>query len=118
MTTSVARTPRYDSWDVMHHYSPDSEWWTTTNVGEAAPGVQTPLSFTTWARATPPGVTAAGIAIGVFTAADHYDGDVMVQFYGRAYMSANFLKLIGDRMDGRHGLGGRVRPSRRGPILL
>jgi len=100
---SSGEISEYDSWDVMHHYSPGSRWWTTTNVGEAAPGVQTPLSFTTWARATGPGVTAAGIAIGVFTATDQYDGEVMVPFFGRSYMSVDFLKLIGERLPGATG---------------
>jgi pyruvate,water dikinase len=87
----------------MYRYQPPDLFWTTTNVGEAAPGVQSPLSFSTWSRATRDGVNAAGVAIGVFREGDVYAGEVMAPFYGRAGMSVDFLRQFGDRMPGASG---------------
>lgn len=84
----------------LHSGSRPGLFWTTTNVGEAAPGVQTPLSLSAWQRAVGAGVHESGRAIGVFTANDGFDGDVLLPFYGRAAMSVDFLKLFGERMPG------------------
>lgn len=88
----------HDSWDVMHSSPPANSYWTTANIGEAAPGVQTPLSMWSWIRGMSAGVAAAGRAIGVFTERNGFDGPIVLPFYGRAAMSVDFLKLVAERM--------------------
>ena len=38
----------FDAWDPLHEPSWPNEHWSTANVGEALPGVLTPLGWTLW----------------------------------------------------------------------
>lgn len=98
--TDVGDGPQRGRGHPLHSVSRADLFWTTTNVGEAAPGVQTPLSLSAWQRGVGAGVYESGLAIGVFTARDGFDGDVLLPFLGRAAMSVDFLKLFGERMPG------------------
>ena len=92
---------RPDSWDVLHTASvPASQHFSTVNVGETVPGVQTPLSLYTWRRTVSTGINVAGRTIGVFTEADGFEGDIILPFYGRAAIAVDFLKLFAERMPG------------------
>ena len=37
-----------EGWDVLHDPGPPDSHWSTDNVGEAAPGVLSPLSWSMW----------------------------------------------------------------------
>ena len=82
--------------------------WTTTNLGEAAPGVLTPLSLGLWGE---PGERAARRAlwtIGVLRddellpPADPADW-LLRPFHGRLAMQLEIMALAGDRMPGVSG---------------
>lgn len=92
-----------ESWDPLHHASDPDLYWTTTNAGEAMPGVQTPLSATVWSRMATGGFEAAGRKMGVLAATEELESPAMQYFFGRAVMSVDFLKLIGDRLPGASG---------------
>ena len=83
-------------------------WWTTSNVGEAMPGVQTPLSWTVWSDGGDRSIRAAAYALGLFTAAERkvpaavQDRFIRV-FNGRVACQVNYLAALGDRTPGMSG---------------
>jgi pyruvate,water dikinase len=85
--------------------------WTTTNAGEAIPGVATPLTFTFWAEATERGVRGTFHSFGALlhrrdTAMPEQVPDRLLNpFYGRGALRVDFLALMGDRMPGANGAG-------------
>jgi rifampicin phosphotransferase len=99
-------------------------WWTTSNVGEAMPGVQTPLSWTVWSEGGDRSIRAAAYALGLFTAAERkvppavHDRFIRI-FNGRVACQVNYLATLGDRMPGMSGpatvasLFGRVPEGQR-----
>jgi pyruvate,water dikinase len=94
--------------DPLHTTAGPSEHWTTANLGEAMPGVATPLSATVWGDFVDKGLVAGAIAMGAV--AEHErevigpPGDRLVRlFHGRAAVKADFLALLGDRMPGTSG---------------
>jgi pyruvate,water dikinase len=113
-----------------HHGRPQDHHWTTTNIGEAMPGVQTPLSWTVW---KPVGVALreVGWSVGALNRAERADVDGLIEiFYGRAAFRVDPFALLGDRLPATSGrevvasLLGRVpdglayRPTkRRLPII-
>jgi pyruvate,water dikinase len=119
-----------DPWDPLHHGEPQDYHWTTTNIGEAMPGVQTPLSWTVW-RPVGAALRDVGLAVGALTKAEHQDiNGLMEVFFGRAAFRVDPFALLGDRLPGTSGqevvasLLGRVpeglgyRPTkRRYPII-
>lgn len=95
-------------WDPLHTASAPHEHWSRGNIGEAIPGVQTPLSWTTWADAIEPGTRSALRAIGALSAQDaRVPADPAARylrcFYGRPAMLVDFLAKLGDRMPGTTG---------------
>lgn len=86
--------------DPLNAQSTSDFFWTTVNAGEAAPGVQTPLSLTAWQGAASAGFLAAGRALGVIRSDEDLPVAGVLGFYGRATLSVNFLQLLGDRMPG------------------
>ena len=93
----------FDDWDPLHNDSPDDLFWTTTNAGEAMPGVQTPLSISAWKDLATVGFQKAGEAFGVFTEEDGMPCLGLEIFYGRGAMSVTFLGVLGDRAPGTTG---------------
>jgi phosphohistidine swiveling domain-containing protein len=99
---------RLDDWDPLHSPSAPATYWTTTNVGEAIPGLQTPLSWSSWCDTGENCGRYAAYELGVFdrtereVPADVNDRYVRV-FYGRAAMQLGFLTTLGDRMPGTTG---------------
>ncbi|MCW3013486.1 MAG: Phosphoenolpyruvate synthase / pyruvate phosphate dikinase [Solirubrobacterales bacterium] len=97
-----------DDWDPLHHTSPPTAHWTTTNLGETAPGVLSPLAWTLWRTAGESAIRRAGHNLGVLddseVAVPTRDEDRLVKaFYGRAAMQVEFLATLGDRMPGTTG---------------
>lgn len=55
-----------EEWDPLHRPRRNTGHWTTTNVGEALPGVPTPLGWSMWAS-TQQSVRVGFYAIGVLS---------------------------------------------------
>jgi pyruvate,water dikinase len=89
--------------DPLHGTSPPDLYWTTSNAGEAVPGVQTPLSLAAWRAAGSRGFEAAGRAIGVLAPDESLPAPAVHAFYGHAVMSVDFLRIVGERMPGADG---------------
>jgi phosphohistidine swiveling domain-containing protein len=94
---------RHDAWDPLQSTSSPELHWTTTNAGEAIPGVVTPLCWTSWYAASQEGFEAAGRALGIFTGSNGYDGEAVTIFYGRVALSLEYVATLGDRMPGATG---------------
>ena len=92
-----------DDWDPLHNESLEHLFWTTTNAGEAVPGVQTPLSLTVWQQTAGLALARAARAMGVLAEDEDPSAPPFSAFYGRAVMSVDFLWDIGDRMPGATG---------------
>ena len=124
-----------DSWDNLHSQSPPGLYWTTSNFGEAIPGVSTPLNWSLWGPALEGAMRGSVFAIGGMTRAERdlplsLDDWYARSFFGRPAMNIQFLATVGDRMPGTTGqavvrdLMGHVPPdmtfkhtSRRYPVI-
>lgn len=97
-----------ESWNPLHSSSPDSIYWTRANVGEAAPGVLTPLTWSIWWRGMEPASRGALYRMGVFSRRDAAipptpdDGYIRI-FYGRPAIQVGLVTQVGDRMPGTTG---------------
>src|SRR5581483_7496886 len=93
---SGARDPLMPSERAEHH-------WTTANLGEAAPGVLTPLGLGLWGETAERATRRAMFTLGVMSRdeleppADVTDW-VLRPFYGRLAMRLEFMAMVGDRM--------------------
>ena len=82
--------------------------WTTTNLAEAIPGVQTPLSWTLWSRVTDDAAREAGYRVGGLSREERRSSmrerDRYVRpFYGRAAIQVEMQTTLGDRLPGTTG---------------
>jgi phosphohistidine swiveling domain-containing protein len=93
-----------EPWDTLHDPgSPDSHW-STDNVGEAAPGVLTPLSWSMWGATGDRMPREIAFRMGVFSARDRREFPRIVRpFYGRIAMRMEYLAAVGDRMPSASG---------------
>jgi pyruvate,water dikinase len=97
-----------DLWDPLHEPAWAHEHWTTANVGEALPGVQTPLGWSVWGPAIERAIRGSLVAVGVFPKQEAaqpelFEGRLLRIFYGRAALSVDFLGSVGDCMPGTTG---------------
>jgi pyruvate,water dikinase len=102
----VDRNP--DVGDPLDRASDADLHWSRANVGEAFPGVQTPLSWTTVAPAIEYGARETAYAIGAFSAAERVVpadcADRIVRiFRGRVAVKVEHVTLMGDRLPGTSG---------------
>lgn len=94
----------FDDWDPLHTWSDPNTNWTRTNIGEAMPGVMTPLGWTLWSCAE--GVFRDVMGnIGVLTREERAvplqrHQWLMRSFYGRIAWQVDFFGMVGDRMPG------------------
>src|SRR2546423_8666803 len=115
-----------EAWDSLHHPDTADAHWSTDNVGEAAPGVLTPLSWSLGGTTGDRAPREVAFRLGVFSRRDrHAFPDIVRPFYGRIALRMEFVGTVGDRMPGVTGeeavesLCGRVpetmrfRPTRR-----
>jgi len=115
-----------ESWDTLHAPGSPRTHWSTDNVGEAAPGVLTPFSWSMWGKTGDRMPRRIAHSMGVFSGNDLENFPVIVRpFYGRVAMQMEYLATVGDRMPGTSGVEivtnmlGRVpetmefRPTRR-----
>lgn len=100
------QTLTVESWDPLHQDSPADAFWTTTNVGEAMPGVLTPLSADIWRGKPGRGLLEAAHAVGALRGTEVTEQaaqDLIGYFYGRGAVRAEIFALLGDRMPGTSG---------------
>jgi rifampicin phosphotransferase len=99
---------RLDAWDPLHSPTRSDLYWVTTNIGEALPGVLTPLSWSLWSRVTEGAPRRAGYQLGVLPRSEREVPDDAHRrytriFYGRGAMQLKFVTMLGDRMPGTTG---------------
>ena len=93
-----------ESWDTLHDPGSRQSHWSTDNVGEAAPGVLTPLSWSMWGVTGDRMPREVAYRMGIFSAADRRDFPPIVRpFYGRIALRMEYLAAVGDRMPGANG---------------
>jgi pyruvate,water dikinase len=99
---------KISSADPLHGSSWPQTYWSTTNVAEAMPGVQTPLGWTVWAPICELGIRGAFASVGaiprseVIVPQDPRDRTYNI-FFGRAVLQVDFFYKIGNRMPGTDG---------------
>jgi pyruvate, water dikinase len=94
--------------DVLDGDWDPSAYWSTSNVGEAVPGVLTPLNWSLWKHAGEAGLRAALAATGALErsqrAIPSEDGDrILGLFHGRLAASVDFMGRMGDRLPATSG---------------
>src|SRR4051812_38257003 len=93
--------PLMPSTRAVHH-------WTTTNLGEAAPGVLTPLGLALWGRPAELATRRATHVVGMFSKAEIAVPDdpaewTLRPFYGRLALRLEYMATVGDRAPGTTG---------------
>lgn len=109
MTLAVETLPVADPRDPLHALSPPGWHWTRGNIGEALPGVLTPLTWSLWEVAAEGATRAAFRALGAATASEalvpaNRDERFIRAFAGRGAAAVEFLCRMGDRMPGTSGV--------------
>lgn len=97
-----------DTWDNLHGPSPADVHWSTDNVGEAVPGVVSPLGASIWSEVGERTTRESFVAIGAFprreaAAPDRLEDRVVRVFCGRLAMKVELLTSLGDRLPGTSG---------------
>jgi len=97
-----------DHWDPLQGSTKAVHPWTTTNLGEAVPGIVTPLCTSQWADGGDLTARRVGYAIGVMSKKELEQPDDLGEritrfFYGQCSTNLNYMGLIGDRMPGTTG---------------
>jgi phosphohistidine swiveling domain-containing protein len=98
----------HDAWDPLHEPSGPNEHWSTANVGEALPGVLTPLGWTLWGPTIERAMRQTMVNMGAFpkpegALPEEYVGRIIRIFYGRGALSVDCLARLGDCMPGTTG---------------
>jgi pyruvate,water dikinase len=94
--------------DPLHVPGRPDQHWTTVNVGEALPGVATPLGWSIWADIGDQMCRDLSYAIGAYSAAERRQPPpgpdrIISPFFGRIAMRIEWMAEIGDRMPGITG---------------
>lgn len=94
--------------DPLHQRSAPQTFWTTVNVGEAMPGVPTPLSWSMFAIGNEVSVPRTYYRLGVLpkrevVRARRIDDRFAAVFYGRAAMNVTRLRGVADLTPGTSG---------------
>jgi phosphohistidine swiveling domain-containing protein len=94
--------------DPLHCPGSLTTHWTTDNVGEAMPGVASPLGWSIWESDSDPANRELFHRIGILTRSERDSArpisePVIRIFYGRIAMCMEWLGVVGDRMPGTTG---------------
>lgn len=94
--------------DPMHQPGTAEAHWCTDNVGEAAPGVLTPLGASVWGIVGDSAPREVAYRIGVFNRTERAPAAtardrVATVFFGRFAMRVEYMATVGDRMPGTTG---------------
>src|SRR5438093_5331104 len=95
-------------WDPLHAPREPGGTWSTTNIGEALPGVPTPMGWTLWSEKTVQGTLDGFHAIGALSRAETVltnapEERLVWAFYGRGAINVELLAAIADRLPGTSG---------------
>ncbi len=92
------------AFDPLHQPGGPHEHWSTDNVGEAMPGVLSPLGASVWDTVANSMLGGVAWSLGVFSAAERDQPHRYFRlFYGRGALQVEFMALVGDRMPGTTG---------------
>lgn len=96
------------AWDPLHAASPAGCHWTRANIGEALPGVATPLTWSIWEVGAEIAGRGGFYALGAATRAESTvpadrDQRFTRAFYGRGAVRVDFLATMGNRIPGTSG---------------
>ena len=98
---------RHDEWDPLNDDSEPDRHWSTANVGEALPGVMSPLGWTIWASLGDEMLTQAFYEMGTLSKRERRNpprGKGMIRaFYGRIACDPMLFITPGDRIPGTSG---------------
>jgi pyruvate,water dikinase len=101
---TTATQPSTEAWDPLHDPGGPDEHWSTDNVGEAMPGVLSPLGWSVWGTVGNNMVLRIAYGLGVFSRAERDTTHRYVRiFYGRAALQVEYLAQVGDRTPGTTG---------------
>jgi pyruvate,water dikinase len=94
--------------DPLHARSRPGSSWTTTNVGEAVPGVQTPLGWSIWGPAGEEGLRRTFHTLGALDRSEiavptMSEDRLFSAFYGRIALQLDILCAWADRIPGTSG---------------
>lgn len=94
--------------DPLHEQSGPDTYWTTVNVGEAMPGVPTPMSWSIFSVGNEVSVPRCYSRLGIMSRKDArpascIDDRFAAIFYGRAAMNVTRLRSIADLTPGTSG---------------
>jgi phosphohistidine swiveling domain-containing protein len=100
--------PAKAPWDPTHSSDRIVHHWTTTNLGEAVPGIITPLGMAHWGLRAHTTAQRVAFNIGVISARERDavldPADWVIRaFYGKIAVRLQFMTMIGDRMPGVSG---------------
>ncbi|MGV9293719.1 PEP-utilizing enzyme [Amycolatopsis sp. NPDC003676] len=89
----------------LHSHSDPDTFWSTTNVGEAFPGVVTPLSWSLCAPGVEVGIRDCYARVGALPRAevrvpDRVEDRLISVFYGRGALNVNFFCQMGASLPG------------------
>lgn len=97
-----------EPWNPLHTVSLPGRHWSRGNIGEALPGVLTPLTWSLWEVAAEGGTRRAFHALGAASRAEREvpadrQQRFMRAFHGRGAAQLEFLCIMGDRIPGTSG---------------
>ncbi|MCD2194578.1 hypothetical protein LQ327_14490 [Actinomycetospora endophytica] len=97
-----------DDWDPLHSRSAPSLHWSVDNLGEAAPGVLTPLCWSLWRSVGERACREAFYRLGALRADERGAPDdpadrILRIFHGRLALQVDFVAATGNRMPGTTG---------------
>jgi len=102
MTTATeVRDPLDGDWD-------PNAYWSTSNVGEAVPGVLTPLNWSLWQESSEGGLRIALVATGALPRRElvvpaNERERILGLFHGRLGANVDFMGRFGDKLPGTSG---------------
>lgn len=108
LESTLAQLDPYDSWDNLHGPSRPEHHWSTDNVGEAVPGVMSPLGASFWGYHAEGTTRGSFAAIGAFSRAEReipepLEDRVVRIFCGRVALQIELMTTFGDRLPGTSG---------------
>ncbi|MEU5847937.1 PEP-utilizing enzyme [Saccharopolyspora shandongensis] len=90
---------------LLHSQSGPNSFWSTTNVGEAIPGVVTPLGWSLWGSSVEMGIRDCYARTGAMSRREvrvpaNADDRLISVFFGRGALNVNFFCRMGGRLPG------------------